>query len=151
MVDPEYRCAQILLVEDSSGDVILFRKALEKSGLRNELRVIENGAEAESYLQSLIEDPQKPRPGLAILDINLPAVSGLELLRLIKTNDALKSIPVIVMTTSSSESDIQQAYASHANSYITKPVDFPQFLKVVSAMSNFWLQIVTLPNHEPSR
>lgn len=136
---------EILLVEDSPGDVRLTREALRDAKVQNILHVASDGMEATSFLWRQGKDADAPRPDLILLDLNLPKKSGREVLEEIKRDPNLKTIPVVILTTSSAEEDILRSYQLHANCYITKPVDLDQFLKVVKTIDNFWLAIVKLP------
>jgi chemotaxis family two-component system response regulator Rcp1 len=136
---------EILLVEDSPGDVRLTREALRDAKVQNTLHVASDGIEAISYLWRQGIHADAPRPDLILLDLNLPRKSGREVLEEIKLDPSLKSIPVVILTTSSAEEDILRSYQLHANCYITKPVDLDQFMKVVKTIDNFWLAIVKLP------
>lgn len=144
---------EILLVEDNPGDVRLTQEALSEARVDSELRVARDGVEAIDYLTGTQDDTAengqtKVVPDLVLLDLNLPRKNGFEVLRWIKAHGVLKKIPVIVLTTSSAESDIQETYAQHVNSYITKPVDFDGFVKVVAEISDFWFDTARLPtNH----
>jgi len=133
---------EILLVEDSEGDILLTKKALQRGKFRNNLHVVRDGEEAIEYLSS----PDMVRPDLILLDLNLPRVNGQEVLKFTKTTEALKRIPVIVLTTSESDKDVLQTYDLHANGYIVKPVDVNQFFGVVSQIQDFWLTVVKLPD-----
>ena len=137
---------EILLVEDSPGDVRLTQEALRDAKMKNTLHVASDGLEAISFLRRQGKHANAPRPDLILLDLNLPKKSGSEILEEIKLDPSLKSIPVVILTTSTAEQDILQSYQLHANCYITKPVDLDQFLKVVKAIDNFWLAIVKLPS-----
>ena len=141
---------EILLVEDNPGDVRLTQEALSEARVDSELRVARDGVEAIDYLtetQDNTGDGGEPKamPDLVLLDLNLPRKNGFEVLRWIKEHGVLKSIPVIVLTTSSAERDIQETYAQHVNSYVTKPVDFDGFVKVISEISKFWFETSRLP------
>jgi CheY-like chemotaxis protein len=135
----------ILLVEDSPTDVMMTREALDFYKVLNPLHVVEDGVEAMEYLRREGKYSTAPRPGLIILDLNLPRKSGRELLQDVKTDPELMNIPVVVLTTSKSEEDVVRAYGLHANCYITKPVDFTKFVDIVRSISEFWLNVVTLP------
>lgn len=137
--------AAILLVDDSPTDVMIAKEALSLSTVKNPVHVVSDGDEALDFLYRRGKHSDAPRPGLILLDLNLPRRSGQEVLATIKTDDNLKSIPVVVLTTSHAQSDIQKSYRLHANSYITKPVDFDQLAKVVQANQHYWFQMVTLP------
>jgi CheY-like chemotaxis protein len=139
------RPIHILLVEDNAGDVRLTREALREGHVRNNLSVAKDGAEALAMLRHVPLPGEGPRPDLVLLDLNLPKVDGRQVLAEIKGDPDLRRIPVVVLTTSKAEEDVLRSYDLHANSYITKPVDLDQFIKVVQAIEDFWLTIVTLP------
>jgi len=136
---------EILLVEDSPGDVRLTREALREAKIKNRLNVVSDGVEAMAFLRREGAYAGVNRPDLVLLDLNLPRKSGREVLAEIKTDPALRMIPVVILTTSSDEQDIVRSYEHHANCYITKPVDLDQFLTVVNSIEDFWLSIVKLP------
>ena len=136
---------EILLVEDNPGDVRLTQEALKESKVTNNLSVAEDGVEALAFLKREGEYADAPRPDLLLLDLNLPKKDGRELLEEIKADDNLKRIPVVVLTTSKAEEDILRMYDQHANCYITKPIDFDQFIDVIKSIEDFWLTIVKLP------
>ena len=136
---------EILLVDDSPGDVRLTVEALKEAKVRNRLNVAVDGVEAMDYLKRQGRFAQAPRPDLILLDLNLPRKDGREVLTEIKADNSLKSIPVVILTTSSAEEDIVRTYNLHANCYITKPVDFGQFITVVRSIEDFWLTVVKLP------
>jgi CheY-like chemotaxis protein len=136
---------EILLVEDSAGDIRLTREALRDAKVQNKLHVVSDGMQATYFLRQQGMYANAPRPDLILLDLNLPKKSGREVLEEIKLDPSLKSIPVVVLTTSAAEEDILRSYQLHANCYITKPVDLDQFLKVVRDIDSFWLAIVRLP------
>ncbi len=136
---------EILLVEDSPGDVRLTREALRDAKVRNNLHIALDGIEAMKFLGRDGIHADAPRPDLILLDLNLPRMSGREVLEQIKQDAELKAIPVVILTTSAAEEDIIRSYQLHANCYITKPVDLDQFIKVVKSIDNFWLAIVKLP------
>jgi chemotaxis family two-component system response regulator Rcp1 len=138
------RLFDILLVEDNPGDIHLAKEAMKESSIPYSLHVVSDGKEAMSYLLCEEKYANAGRPDIIILDLNLPKKTGLEVLKEIKGNLHLKHIPVIVMTTSDAEQDIESAYAFHANCYITKPVDFDKFLKVIKSIIDYWSTIVTL-------
>jgi len=135
---------EILLVEDNPGDVVLTKRALKSGKVLHNLHVANDGEAALSYLHD-VEYGQAPRPDLIMLDLNLPKVSGREVLEKIKSNDALTSIPVVVLTTSKAEEDILKAYELHANSFISKPVDWQQFVNVIRFIEEYWFTVVKLP------
>jgi CheY-like chemotaxis protein len=136
---------EILLVEDNKGDVGLIEEVFEEAKIRNKLHVAEDGEEAMLFLRGKGQFTGSPRPDIIILDLNLPNKDGREVLKEVKEDNNLKNIPVVVLTTSNAEKDILGAYGLHANAYITKPIDFDQFIKVVESIGNFWLEIVMLP------
>lgn len=136
----------ILLIEDNPGDVDLAREALENSKMNNTLYVVEDGEEAMDFLYKQGQYTQVPRPDLIILDLNLPKKDGREVLAEIKSDDTLRRIPVVILTTSKAEEDVLKTYNLHANCYVTKPLDLDRFLHVVRSIQNFWLSIVVLPN-----
>jgi CheY-like chemotaxis protein len=138
---------EVLLVEDSLGDVRLTQEALKDAKVHINLLVVRDGMDAMAFLMREGEYAAVPRPDLILLDLNLPRKDGREVLKEIKENPGLKSIPVVVLTTSASEADILRSYLLHANCYITKPVNLDGFLTVVKSIDNFWLSIVKLPPH----
>ena len=137
---------EILLVEDNVGDVRLAVEALKEGKVLNHLSVARDGVEAMSFLRKEGEHAEAPRPDLILLDLNLPKKDGREVLSEIKTDDHLKSIPVVILTTSAAERDIMESYDLHANCYITKPVDLNQFIDVIQSIEGFWLTLVKLPH-----
>ncbi|MEO8608047.1 MAG: response regulator [Chloroflexota bacterium] len=136
---------EILLVEDNPGDARLTREALKDSKLNNTLYIVEDGVEALAFLKNEGQFADAPRPDIILLDLNLPRMSGRELLEIIKADELVKTIPVVVLTTSDDERDIVMSYALHANCYITKPVDMNQFVTIVKNIKDFWFTIVRLP------
>ena len=138
---------EVLLVEDSPGDVRLTQEALKDAKVHINLRVARDGIDAMAFLMREGEYAKAPRPDLILLDLNLPRKDGREVLKEIKENPALKSIPVVVLTTSASDADILRSYLLHANCYITKPVDLDGFLTVVKSIDSFWFSMVKLPPH----
>ena len=142
------RPVEILLVEDNPGAVRLTKEALKEGKLINNLHVVGDGVEAEAFLRKQPKYKNEPLPDLILLDLNLPKKDGRELLAEIKEDEHFKQIPVVVLTTSKAESDIIQSYESHANCYITKPVDMNQFIKIVHSIEQFWFSIVKLPPNE---
>lgn len=135
----------ILLVEDNEGDILLTTEALEEGKISKSLKVIRDGATMLHYLKEIAEKSPSELPDLILLDINLPKKNGHEVLKEIKSNKLLKHIPVIMLTTSSSEVDILKSYQEHANCYLIKPMEVSDFLKVVENIEDFWLTIVQLP------
>ena len=136
---------EVLLVEDSAGDVRLTREAFKDAKVHINLHVASDGAEAMAFLKREGKHAKALRPDLILLDLNLPKKDGREVLKEIKENLTLKSIPVVILTTSASDADILRSYRLHANCYITKPVDLDGFLAVVKSIDNFWLSVVKLP------
>ena len=128
----------ILLVEDNPGDIRLTQEALEESKLHVNLSIVNDGVEALDYLNKINKFTDVNLPDLILLDLNLPKKDGREVLKEIKSTEAFKRIPVVVLTTSQAEEDIFRTYDLHANCYITKPVDFQQFINVVQSINDFW-------------
>jgi two-component system, chemotaxis family, response regulator Rcp1 len=137
--------AQILLVEDNQGDARLTKEALKDSKIHIELSHVEDGVEAMAFLQKQGKYADVPKPDLVLLDLNLPKMSGREVLEKMRQIPECALIPVVILTTSEAEEDIMKSYELNANCYITKPVDFNEFLKVVNSIDEFWLTIVKLP------
>jgi len=135
----------VLLVEDDEGDVLMTREAFEHHKLRNQLHVVPDGVEAISFLRREGKHEGAPRPGLILLDLNLPRKDGREVLEEIKSDETLRTIPVVVLTTSQAEEDILRSYDLHANAYVTKPVDFERFIEVVRRIDDFFVTVVKLP------
>jgi len=144
-MQPNGREVEILLVEDNPGDARLCQEALREGKIRNNLHVVEDGQQALDFLNQTGQYTEAIRPDLILLDLNLPRLDGREVLRRIKEDESLKQIPVVVLTTSKAEEDIVRSYDLHANCYITKPVDFEQFIRVVKSVEDFWLTVVRLP------
>jgi chemotaxis family two-component system response regulator Rcp1 len=142
---------EILLVEDSPTDQFLAKEALAEARTPSRLNIVSDGVEAMAFLRGEGVHGSAPRPDLILLDLNLPKKSGREVLAEIKANEALKAIPVIVLTTSVSEQDVRQAYQLHANCYISKPVDFDAFRLAVQAIQDFWFATVRLPGRATER
>jgi two-component system, chemotaxis family, response regulator Rcp1 len=136
---------EILMVDDSMGDVRLAQVALEEARVRNRLSVVNDGEQAMAFLRREDGYADAPRPDLVLLDLNMPRMDGREVLAQIKGDPDLRSIPVVVLTTSEAEADIVKAYDLHANAYITKPVDLEAFLDAVRVVEEFWLTVVRLP------
>lgn len=145
-MDSTIKMVDILLVEDNPGDAELAREALISSKIHNNLHVVNDGEKAMAFLRKTGEYTSAPRPDLILLDLNLPRKDGREVLAEIKQDDNLKRIPVVILTSSKADEDVIKSYNLHANCYITKPLDFFQFTKVVQSIENFWLSIVVLPN-----
>jgi chemotaxis family two-component system response regulator Rcp1 len=144
MVD-ENRPVEILLVEDNPGDERLTREALKEGKVYSNLHWVKDGVEAMEFLRREGKYSDVPRPDIILLDLNLPKKDGREVLHDIKNDDALKRIPVVVLTTSKAEEDVLRTYNLHANCYVTKPVDLEKFIVVVKSIDVFWLTVVTLP------
>jgi two-component system, chemotaxis family, response regulator Rcp1 len=142
------RRLEILLVEDSPTDQLLAREALSNAGVNSNLQVVSDGVEALAYLRLQGIYRSASRPDLILLDLNLPRKDGREVLAEIKSDDALKQIPVVVLTTSESDQDVRHAYALHANCYIPKAVDFAAFQEAIRAIRDFWFHVVRLPERD---
>jgi two-component system, chemotaxis family, response regulator Rcp1 len=142
------RPIEILLVEDNPGDIRLTKEALKEAKVLNTLTVVQDGVEALTCLRRQGQYANAKRPDLILLDLNLPKKDGREVLAEIKNDEALKFIPVVILTTSQDEQDVLKSYGLHANCYITKPVELEQFISVVKAIEDFWLGIVILPSSE---
>lgn len=138
----------ILLIEDNPGDIRLTQEALKEGEVPHCLHLATDGETALKYLLRETPHENAVRPDLILLDWNLPKINGKEVLKKIKSNPELRQIPVLVLTTSNAETDIQQAYHHHANCFITKPTDFEQFLEVIHSIKRFWLHTVNLPTRE---
>jgi chemotaxis family two-component system response regulator Rcp1 len=139
------RPMELLLVEDNPGDVRLTREALKGGEVAVNLSVARDGVEALDFLHKRGAFPGAPSPDLILLDLNLPRKNGREVLSEIKSDPALRRIPVLVMTTSRADQDVDRAYSLNANCYITKPMDLDEFLRIVKSIEDFWLKTVTLP------
>ncbi|GGP64510.1 response regulator [Saccharothrix coeruleofusca] len=135
----------VLLVEDDPGDALMTQEAFEHHKIRNQLHVVRDGVEAMEFLRREGEYASAPRPGLILLDLNLPKRDGREVLADIKADESLRTIPVVVLTTSEAEEDILRSYDLHANAYVTKPVDFDRFIEVVRQIDDFFVTVVKLP------
>ncbi|GAA1680642.1 response regulator [Nonomuraea maheshkhaliensis] len=141
----DWRPIEVLLVEDDQGDILLTREAFDLNKVRNRLNVVNDGEQAMAYLRREGEFAGAPRPDLVLLDLNLPRMSGLEVLGEVKADAELRTIPVVILTTSEAEEDILRSYRLHANAYVAKPVDFEQFIRVVRQIDNFFVTVVKLP------
>ena len=139
------RPIEILLVEDSPSDTELTLEALRDFRVRNSVSVVEDGVLALEFLRRQGSYAQAPRPDLIMLDLNLPRKDGREVLAEVKQDENFKRIPVVILTTSQAEEDVLRTYNLHANAFVSKPVDFKQFLRVIHAIELFWLAVVTLP------
>jgi len=145
MSDIIVRPIEILLVEDNPGDARLTQEAFREGKIGNNLSVVSDGLEALAFLRQEGQYENATRPDMILLDLNLPRMDGRELLARIKSDEELKRIPVVVLTTSKAEEDILKSYNLHANCYISKPVELSQFLEVVRSIEDFWMTIVILP------
>jgi len=136
---------EILLVEDSPGDVCLTQEGLKGAKVLHRLNVVSDGEQAMSFLEHKQPFEQAPRPHLILLDLNLPKLNGREVLARIRKDPSLKRIPVVILTTSDAESDIQASYDLQANSYVTKPVGYEQFMHAIKTIESYWLELAKLP------
>lgn len=143
--EPAAKPIIILLVEDNPADVRLTQEALKEGHVLNTLYTVKDGIEAMSFLRREGSYKDMPCPDMIFLDLNLPRKDGREVLKEIKSDETLRRIPVVVLTTSKAEDDIIQTYSDHANCFITKPVDLDQFIEVIKSIKEFWVNIVTLP------
>lgn len=139
------KCIDILLVEDSPADILLTREAFEQNKIMNTVHVVEDGIQAMDFLYRRGDHASAPRPDLILLDLNLPRKNGREVLAEIKADPDLKTIPIVVLTTSSADEDILRAYNLNANSYVVKPVGFDNFMEAMQSIRHFWFSIVSLP------
>ncbi|GAB3451284.1 response regulator [Actinophytocola sediminis] len=147
MAEPtELDVVDVLLVEDDDGDVLMTREAFEHHKIRNNLHVVNDGEQALQFLHREGDYADAPRPGLILLDLNLPRRDGREVLAELKNDPELRLIPVVVLTTSEAEEDIVRSYALHANAYVSKPVDFERFIEVIRQIDDFFVTVVKLPN-----
>ena len=146
-IDSLGRPANFLLVEDNPGDVRLTQEALKSHKVQNNLHVVTDGEEAMAFLRKQGKYKDAPRPDIILLDLNLPKKDGREVLAEIKSDQNLKTIPVVIISSSEAEQDIIKSYDLNANCYVTKPVNFDQFIKVVQSINEFWLTIVKLPGN----
>jgi CheY-like chemotaxis protein len=135
----------VLLVEDDPGDALIVREAFEHHKIRNTLHVVTDGEQALRFVRQDGEFTDAPRPGLIMLDLNLPRRDGLEVLAELKADPALRVIPVVILTTSRSEEDVLRSYSLHANAYVSKPVEFGDFVDAVRQIDNFFVTVVRLP------
>jgi CheY-like chemotaxis protein len=139
---------EVLLVEDDPGDVLLIREAFADNKVANRLHVVSDGVEALAFMRREGEHADVPRPDLVLLDLNLPRMDGREVLAEVKGDEALRTIPVVVLTTSAAEEDVLRSYDLHANAYVTKPVDFDRFIGVVRQIDQFFVSVVKLPKQD---
>lgn len=137
--------AKILLVEDNEGDILLTKEAFSEANLSNEISVVKDGQQAIKYLNKEAGFENEKTPDIILLDLNIPKINGLDVLKIIKSDPFLKTIPVIILSTSNSEKDILQSYERHANCYLTKPVNFSNFTSLIQMVTDFWITAVQLP------
>lgn len=142
------RPIEILLVDDDEGDIKLTRRALEKDKLRINIHVARDGAEAMSFLKKEGAHAASPKPDMILLDLNMPRKDGRQTLGEIKSNDDLKDIPIIILTTSASHEDVVKSYKDGCNCFVTKPVDLKQFTKIIQTLKEFWFAVVKLPQDD---
>jgi len=140
-----HKPVEILLVEDNPADARLVVEVFKDFKIKNNIHIVEDGITAMEFLYKKENYENAQRPDIILLDLNLPRKDGREVLKEIKEDQGLRCIPVVILTTSSASEDITKTYSNHANCYITKPVDFDQFLKVVQSIESFWLTVVELP------
>ena len=138
----------VLLVEDDPGDVVLIKEAFEYNKVHNALHVVSDGVQALDFLYRRDGHENAPRPDLVLLDLNLPRKDGREVLEEVKADPDLRTIPIVVLTTSEAEEDILRSYDLHANAYVTKPVDFDRFIEVVRLIDDFFVTVVKLPTRD---
>ncbi|WP_149204728.1 response regulator [Actinotalea subterranea] len=143
---PDHKTIDVLLVEDDPGDVLMTREAFAENKVANRLTVVSDGVSAMSFLRKEGEYTDAPTPDLVLLDLNLPRMDGREVLSAMKSDESLRSIPVVVLTTSEAEEDVLRSYSLHANAYVTKPVDFERFIDVVRQIDDFFVSVVRLPS-----
>ena len=141
-----YKLVDVLLVEDDEGDILMTREAFEFHKIRNPLHVVTDGEQALHFMRRTGPFADAPRPGLILLDVNLPRLSGLEVLAELKQDPELAVLPVVMLTTSQAEEDILRSYKLHANAYVTKPVDFENFIAAIRQIDDFFLTLVQLPS-----
>jgi CheY-like chemotaxis protein len=145
-MSPDPRVVDVLLVEDDDGDVLMTKEAFDYYKIRNRLHVVHDGEQALQFLRRTGPYADVPRPGLILLDVNLPRRSGLEVLAELKQDPELLLIPVVMLTTSRVQEDVVRSYSLHANAFVTKPVDFEHFIDAIRQIDNFFLTLVSLPN-----
>jgi CheY-like chemotaxis protein len=141
-----WEIVDVLLVEDDPGDILMTREAFEHHKIQNKLHVVTDGEQALQFLNQTGEYADAPRPGLILLDLNLPRRSGHEVLAELKEDPGLRVIPVVILTTSQAEEDILRSYSLHANAYVSKPVDFERFMDVIRQIDSFFVTVVKLPH-----
>lgn len=145
MTDTVFAPIKILLVEDNPGDIRLTKEALRDSKINNTLDIVEDGTDALNYLRKKGKYKKSSTPDLILLDLDLPTLSGREVLEDVKKDTELKHIPIVVLTVSQSDTDVLNSYGMQANAYVTKPLDLDQFITVIRSIENFWFTIVKLP------
>jgi CheY-like chemotaxis protein len=143
--DTPLKPIDVLLVEDDPGDTLMIKEAFEDNKVRNRLSCVADGVEALAFLRREGDFAEAPRPDLILLDLNLPRKDGRQVLEEVKADPELRTIPVVVLTTSEAEEDILRSYSLHANAYVTKPVDFERFIAVVRQIDEFFVEVVRLP------
>jgi two-component system response regulator len=136
---------KVLLIEDNNADARLFKEAFKESRFKNEFYTVKNGIEAINFLNRANNYTNAPRPDLILLDLNLPCIDGLDILKKVKNNDELKLIPVMILSASINNKDVIHAYGDHANAFIIKPSDYPSIIKFSDSLGNFWSNWVKLP------
>jgi CheY-like chemotaxis protein len=144
-MNSQFAPIKILLVEDNPGDVRLTKEALKDSKINNTLDIVEDGQEAMAYLHKTGKYKKVETPDMILLDLDLPLMSGREVLELVKADPALRFIPIVILTVSQSDHDVLKSYNMQANAFVNKPVDFDQFIHVIRSIENFWFTIVKLP------
>jgi two-component system, chemotaxis family, response regulator Rcp1 len=144
----KHALVEILLVEDNPSDVVLTRIAMKQCKIANQMHVAGDGVEALAFLRREGKHAGAPRPDLILLDLNLPRMDGRQLLAAVKQDDSLRSIPIVVLTSSDAERDVMKSYALHANAYVTKPLDMGEFIRIVKSIDDFWFGIVRLPGQK---
>ncbi|WP_199423753.1 response regulator [Actinotalea solisilvae] len=142
----DHKTIDVLLVEDDPGDVLMTREAFAENKVANRLAVVSDGVSALEFLRKEGEHADAPTPDLVLLDLNLPRMDGRQVLAAMKSDDELRRIPVVVLTTSEAEEDVLRSYSLHANAYVTKPVDFDRFIDVVRQIDDFFVSVVRLPS-----
>ena len=146
MTATESRPIEILLVEDNPGDMRLTKEALRETKVNNHLHWVQDGSEALDFLHRRKHFAAAPQPDIILLDLNLPKQDGHQVLRVIKNDVDLLQIPVVVLTTSNAEADVRKSYGLHANCYVTKPMEFENFIDVIKTINQFWLTLAKLPS-----
>ncbi|HEV7751770.1 MAG TPA: response regulator [Baekduia sp.] len=137
---------EVLLVEDDPGDIVLIQEAFEFNKVHNNLNIVHDGEQAIAFLRREGEYAEATRPDLVLLDLNLPRKDGREVLQEVKSDEDLRTIPIVVLTTSEAEEDVLRSYQLHANAYVTKPVDFDRFVSIVRQIDEFFVSVVRLPS-----